>query len=84
MVRAVVQEKFPQLVSLCQAAVNAMQQGPNVTWSEIKDEVLRSKPPNSASLPLVSVFVRRFPDDHAGSCDMFCLTKNMSTGMVSC
>lgn len=39
---------------------------------------------NSASLPLVFVFVRRFPDDHAGSCDMFCLTKNISTGRVSC
>ena len=97
MVSSVVQEKFPQFASLCQAAGNATQQvakhegelqvarkvlmaivnfkkrtgRSNVTWSEIKDDVLRSKPPNSASLPLVFVFVLRFSGDPAGSCDIF-------------
>lgn len=43
----------------------------NVTWSQIKDDVLRSKPPISASLPLVFVFVLRFSADLPTSCDIF-------------
>lgn len=45
----------------------------DVTWSEVKEEVLRSKPPNSASLPLVFLFVLRFSGDLAGCCCMCCL-----------
>lgn len=52
----------------------------DVTWSEVKEEVLRSKPPNSASLPLVFLFVLRFSGDLAGCSCMCCLL----SGFRSC